>query len=590
MRKQNSDFRAGFISEAGNRLKNNDYFGYVELDEFACYVIADGISEAADAGSARTAIETVILCFQEGPAVSKRILKRLLRKANTVMLRRESDRRLKASITVIITDYQKMRYGYAGNTRLRMYRGGNVYIQTKDMSLAREMADQEQIPKDAVMRHQERNNLYAYLGQKKFRPYLSKKIKLSETDIIVLSTKGIWENIDSAELDDVFQEAGDEVQESLDAVEDLLLSRQPDNLDNYTLAAVFVNKVYIDPGGKKKKKKLVMICLVTVLVLLIVGVIVWILYQTKKQRMVDMDYYFTNTVSYINDGNYIRAKEDCQKAQELSEKLKDNAMRRRLQEYMFVIETVIMADDCYDSGDYEGASEYFLSALERARYADNVGTEYMEKRLDRINRLLSVEDYIAMGDQLLEDEEFEKAQEQYMLAKNTAYEVHDTEGVQNAKDALEKLYDAWSEAESEERQAAGEKAAEETAAVQLETEGDKACLERDFAGAKVFYVMAQSKYDALNDTENSEKIQEKLEATEEKIREQETKLQTAQTCKAEAQACLEAGDYQGAKARYLSAQDIYRELGMGEDVLYTERRINELDGLTPPEVAMPENE
>ena len=29
---------------------------------------------------------------------------------------------------------------------------------------------------------------------------------------------------------------------------------------------------------------------------------------------------------------------------------------------------------------------------------------------------------------------------------------------------------------------------------------------------------------------------------------------------------------------------------MGEDVLYTERRINELDGLTPPEVAMPENE
>ena len=33
MRKQNSDFEARFISEEGSRLKNRDYFGYVELDE-----------------------------------------------------------------------------------------------------------------------------------------------------------------------------------------------------------------------------------------------------------------------------------------------------------------------------------------------------------------------------------------------------------------------------------------------------------------------------------------------------------------------------------------------------------------------------
>ena len=65
MRKQNSDFEARFISEEGSRLKNRDYFGYVELDEFACYVIADGITEITDVESARLAIETVILSFQE---------------------------------------------------------------------------------------------------------------------------------------------------------------------------------------------------------------------------------------------------------------------------------------------------------------------------------------------------------------------------------------------------------------------------------------------------------------------------------------------------------------------------------------------
>ena len=108
MRKQNSDFEARFISEEGSRLKNRDYFGYVELDEFACYVIADGITEVTDVESARLAIETVILSFQENPSLSKRAVKRLLKRANRALLGKESDRRLKASITVVVTDYQKM--------------------------------------------------------------------------------------------------------------------------------------------------------------------------------------------------------------------------------------------------------------------------------------------------------------------------------------------------------------------------------------------------------------------------------------------------------------------------------------------------
>lgn len=139
---------------------------------------------------------------------------------------------------MVVTDYQKMRYGYVGNTRLRMYRGGAVYRQTRDMSLAQEMVEQEKIAKDELMQHEERNNLYAYLGQKNFKPVVSKKIKLAETDMIALYTRGIWENVDEAELDDVFAEADNEVQTTVDNIEDLLLSRQPENLDNYTLAVI----------------------------------------------------------------------------------------------------------------------------------------------------------------------------------------------------------------------------------------------------------------------------------------------------------------------------------------------------------------
>lgn len=40
MRRINSDFQTLHISEEGQKLSNRDYFGYVEMDDFACYVLA----------------------------------------------------------------------------------------------------------------------------------------------------------------------------------------------------------------------------------------------------------------------------------------------------------------------------------------------------------------------------------------------------------------------------------------------------------------------------------------------------------------------------------------------------------------------
>lgn len=94
------------------------------------------------------------------------------------------------------------------------------------------MAEEDKIPTDEVMRHEERNNLYSYLGKKSFQSYVSRKIKLLETDMIALYTRGIWENVEEAELDDVFAQADNEVQNTVDNIEDLLLSRTPEHIDN----------------------------------------------------------------------------------------------------------------------------------------------------------------------------------------------------------------------------------------------------------------------------------------------------------------------------------------------------------------------
>lgn len=577
MRKQNSDLRTAFVSEAGNKLKNNDYFGFVELDEYACYVIADGITDLPGADSARLAIETVIMYFQNNPSMSKWAMQRLISEANKALIGRESYKRREASLTVVLTDYQKIRYGYIGNTRLRMYRGGRVFVQTEDMSLSQEFVEQEQIAKDALQKHEERNNLYSYLGQGKAKPYISPKIKLIDTDIIALYTRGIWENVDEAELDDVFSEADNEVQNSLDNVEDLLLSKQPGDLENYTFAAIFINKIYSDPKKRQRRKKIIIITVVIVLVITAVICISIFLYKRRQHQIADMNRYFTNTIEYINADNFVRAKEECEKAQELADKVNDLAMQSRLQEYMIVIETVILADESFSEGEYDAAQGYYANAMDRARYADLIGEDYMEAKLEKTAEYLSVTDYIILGDLLLEEEDYESAEEKYLLAKKLAMNCHYTEGRQNAMDALETLYVQWEEASVQQKQEAEELAEQEVAAAELIASGDAACLEQDFVGANVYYTMALTKYQELGDAINQEYTMQKIDSVEKKIEEQNEKRESAMELEQQGVRAQGTGDYWSAKSLYLQAKSLYLEIGSDADVERVSGIVEQLD-------------
>lgn len=150
MRKYNSEFKTAFISEEGSKLKNNDYFGFVELDKYACYVIADGITDVRDSESARKAIEAVVTAFQNAPGMSKGKIKSYLRFANKELLTGKSYEKLKASLTVVVSDYEKFRYGYAGNTRLRLYRDGKKILATADMSLSQKLVKDGEIAEDKL--------------------------------------------------------------------------------------------------------------------------------------------------------------------------------------------------------------------------------------------------------------------------------------------------------------------------------------------------------------------------------------------------------------------------------------------------------
>lgn len=573
MRKQNSTFQSAFISEAGSELENNDYFAFVELEEYACYVVADGLNDLADAQSARIAIETVLLAFQEHPSMKKSALLSYIKAADQELCKADSKERLKASVVVVVTDYEKLRYAYAGNTRLRLYRNGRVKEQSSDMSLGNDIGKEEKLPEDVLSRHEERNNLYAYVGQGKgFSPTVSGKIKLENGDILTLYTRGIWENLDSGELDDVFSEAKDEPKESLNDIEDLLLSKQPGTLENYTFVVVFIDKVFSDPDRKKKRKKILIICLVAAVVLLVAVIAIWIVRILHQQLVEDMSRKYSDAIEYIQDNNFVRAQEEAEEALTVAEKLRDKKYIQEISDYLKLIEALNSADSDYADGKYEDAQAGYVTAKERSRYADHIADEYIDQRLGSIVSYLSVYDYIQLGDALMEQGDYDRAEEKYLQAKQLATSVYFEEGRNEAMNALKDLYASRQEAEEAMNQQAAETATATVSAAQLAAEGDKAFAEGDYGSTNVYYAMAIEKYQELGDNAHAELLQSKLDASTQKAEDNKKKEQQAEDYVTAGNEQTASGNYMEAKKQYLFAKNIYRELSMDD-------KVREMDGL-----------
>ena len=571
MRKINSTFKTAFISEAGAALKNNDYFAYVELDDYACYVIANSITDRIESESAKLAVENAIRHFQENPSMRRRAMQSYLKATNEDFLSANSNEKLKASICIVVTDYEKLRFGIAGNTRFRLYREGIVAFASHDMSLTQDLIDAEKLPENILSKHEERHNLYTYLGQEKdFSPYISQSIKLINGDIVSLYTSGIWENIDEGELDDVFSEAGDEPQPILDEVEDLLLSRQPKNLTNYTIATIFIDKIFTDPNRARRIRRMIRIAIIVFIILLILGIIFYIWYSNRQDKKHKMNLYTDNTVTAIQDNNYIRAQSEVKKGIDLAENLDDEERINLLNNYSRLIDAVIAADNDYKNEQYTDAYEAYQNALDISRYADNLGESYINKQIMQCENYLSVSDLIALGDKALEENDFDKAEKNYFEAKKMALKAHDLNGNQQAKEALEKLYEQKKQMQDEQDKKDKQKLSEDIS--DLITQGDNLQQGGDYVGAEAKYMEAKelaaknydadSKKEALSALEKLDEVKAKAQAQRQKnIDEQSDKYMTAALVLARGDDAFSVGDYTNANAYYNTALEQYTALG-----------------------------
>lgn len=579
MRKENASFETKFISEAGSYLNNADYFAFVELKDYACYVIADGIDTDDMKKSAQQAVTAVIAKFSDMPGMSKAKLKSYMAEAHRTLLEESAEIRLEASILVLVTDYKKARWAHAGNCRLALLHNGAIIETTKDTSLTQRLADSEEIPLDMVSSHEERNNLYTYLGQPgKFSPVISAKHSLEDGDIILLETRGAWENIGDAELLDA-TDGVSKAEEVCTGLEDVILSQRLDIIENYTIVSIFVNKIYQNPKQGKYKKLITLLVSLAIALTIALTAILVTRYIMNRKNLEKIDAIKEAGVEKLQEEKYEAAKDKLEEYESISVRVKKGtANYDRVQSVKLYCS---LAEDLYDasvnvtSQGYKGA----IKDVERATQTLDQLKELGEDTTDLYNTLTAFERYatfMQQGDAFIVENSYGEAVTAYSNASDAVDDFDDTSYKKKAEDALESAQTNDKSAQVNENMKSG---------MNAEEKGDKLASKGDYTNAKSKYETAKDFYKLAADAGDSN-ASDKLDSVNIKINDADSskkessdgdKLELAIAAETEAREADRNGNRDTAKSKYNEAKQIYQELGNADKVADIEDKI---DGMT----------
>lgn len=510
MRKDNSEFQTSFLSEAGTLLTNKDYFAFIELEGKACWVLAQGLDSDREIESAELAVKRVLGNFMNRPTMSRFRIKKYIQQAHR-LLQEESVRvRLKASLIMVVTDYSRMIWAGAGNTRMYHFRNGLLNLRSKDQSLAQMMADREEILPDKVDAHEERGNLLEYLGKPdEFKPFVSRKYKLADGDVILLGTSGLWQEVNNSEMLDAAEEAQDPAQ-FVDTLEEVLLSKQKQTVQNYTAAAIFVKKVYKEDPTKKIRLIKRIALILFILLLTGGGALVYQIKAAERQAeaVAGMLEHDKNGDAFIQDREYAKALKEYSEARNAAIKIKDKVHTQLIGKKLSITELITDGDTFVKDGDYAKA----ISKYEKAKKAIEGRKDFNEKELDeKINNCRSfaqILGWIKDGDMKVEKQDYVGARNLYLKAKKAAVTASFANGEKEAKTKLEEVEGKLADLEREKKQLDAEK---------LEKKGDKSLAEEDFEGAIQSYSLAQEVYQDIDMLEKVLGMERKITKAEEKL-------------------------------------------------------------------------
>ncbi|MBC2160638.1 hypothetical protein HCB21_12680 [Listeria booriae] len=579
MRKENSDFKTVYLSEAGSQLENRDYFGYIELDYFACWVMASSIDEYEMKISAEIVVKNILDSFLLKPGMSRRHISAYIREANELLQRESKVSRLKASVMIVVSDYMSFRWGSAGNVHLKVIAGNHFCVESEDQSYYQQKINDGTFPKDRSKGFTERNNLTQYLGTiDTFKPFISSRQELKELDTMILTTVGLWEHVTDIELLDA-TEGTKEPQEVIDNVEDLLLSKQMTELHNYTIATIFINKLYF----KEKKIWPIVkrVLLIAIPILLIIGLFIFFHIRSEQKQMELLKQTKSHELlgnQYVEDGNYKRALEEYNIALKIAKDIK-KYNTKSLDLKQRTSQLLVDGDASLDKDDLTDAKKYYVKARDLIVDHDKTLADFdlgaVSKRLAYINSKIYISDLTKLGDTQLEAEQYDAAKKSYQKAKATAVSINDQQALKDLDVKLNTATSQQNAAQTNIDKAAADKAAAEADQV-AKSDPDKAAAN---------YEAVAKKYDDAGLPDKAAQMRAKAAESQTEAQENDDaqQVEVALGMEKKGDSALANKDYTVATANYQAAQSIYQTANQMTSVLKVQQKIDAANDLKKAE-------
>ena len=601
MRNLNSKLVMDFISEQGYDSIEKTYVAYTPLEKYVCIAVAESYDNETEENSAQLAVEAVLTAFEKKPSLKR--LREYIRYANEQILLHSTRSQLKVSITVLVSDYTRMRYAYCGNTRLFiLYENIFTHIsktQTKFQQMLEEEGEDRPEPEEI-------HNLTEYLGREKHvRPFVSKRMELTEGSTILFATSNLWGRLSEIEILDAYEytKTG---REFLEILQELLLSLQEEHdqrMGSFTAAFLYIEKTFKEDVQKKKKKKRMfgIAIIIPVVIFLLISIVIICIRALDRRKIREIEKLDQRGVRYMDYANYNKALTEYEQAVKQAEALSLNNWqyieeKRELSETVTDREAILTlyqeAEAAFLAGEYEQALKLYEQIQKEAVYQgfDSLSAD-AEAKTEEITARLQIMQYISLGDMYDSTEDYDEALFQYHRALNELSKMMDLQLQgdvqakifairQKQKENIQAEEAAKQEAaqQKEEEEAAEKAAAADKAVIKINTyiaNANIALEEGRTRRARELYKQALSRYNKFTGSgEDADKLFKDITALGQAITEaevkaveeaQEERLTQAAKYVLQAKEAARGGDTAKAKGLYEDALAVYQELNIWDE-------------------------
>ena len=583
MRKDEAKFITEFLSEAGTKAENNDYFGYVLLDNYAIWAVADGFDEEEGAKvAARIAVESAIEYFMLRPRFNYDVIKEMMDYSNLKVKEKQEETQkyslMHTSLLIIISNYNSILYGNIGNTRFYHIRDGYIISQSRDDTIAQLLVDEEALNISDMRFHRQRNDLLQAIGDfGKIKPNIIKKpVELMEKDVFCLTTVGFWENIDEHDMENDLSRFEDKKQ-WLNSLEKRILASLRDNIENYTIAQVEVSAVASPEPMEKDKSKLIkkIILVMLIIAVIILFVVIWNVKRrngilqaaTQYEKLADEEILKKNFNNSIDNlkleiGEYEKLKPKSRgiigfltnaekKRADASKKIDEiNKKIGETEKIKKAFSDISEGNEMFNSGNYDEANVKYQQAKynlnDNSYKRDELNTEEILTTLDsRINSTVKLKEAKALevaGDTAVNEGSYNLAKVSYKNAADMYLANGRADYVSQVEKKLEEITDK-----------------EKTAyngAMLAENKGDS-LAQSNINSSKEAYYQARQMYQTLGDTVKVGEVDNKIQ---ELNSQQNADLQTANNLVQEGLSQITANNPAQAINILTQAKNIYQKM------------------------------